>query len=78
MRANSGERVMKRLNVFATEDEIKNIKAAASAPVMYLSGGQPMGGDPVKMAHHAAIAHGLPEIEGYYGIDLKNGEFVSV
>ena len=69
---------MKRLNVFATEDEIKSIKAAAAAPVMYLSGGTPIGGDPLKMAHAAALAHGLPEIPGYYGIDLKNGEFVSV
>jgi hypothetical protein len=69
---------MKRLNVFATPKEIENIKAAASAPVIYLSGGTPMGGDPLKMAHSAALAHGLPEIPGYYGIDLKSGEFVSV
>lgn len=68
---------MKRLNVFASAQEIENIKAAASAPVMYLSGGQPMGGDPLKMAHAAALSHGLPEIQGYYGIDLKSGEFVS-
>lgn len=66
----------KRLGVFATPEQIKNIKAAANAPVMYLSGGTPIGGDPVKMAHQAAIAHGLPEIPGYYGIDLSTGEFV--
>lgn len=69
---------MKRLNVFATAEEIDSIKSAAAAPVMYLSGGTPMGGDPLKMAHSAALAHGLPEIPGHYGIDLKSGEFVSV
>lgn len=70
--------MLKRLNVFASADEISSIKAAAAAPVMYLTGGIPFGGDPQKMAQSAALAHGLPEIEGYYGIDLKNGEFVSI
>jgi hypothetical protein len=27
--------------------------------------------------HRAARAHGLPEIEGYYGLDLRTGEFVT-
>jgi hypothetical protein len=66
----------KRLGVFATPEQIQSIKACASAPVMYLSGGTPMGGDPVKETHRAALAQGLPEIPGYYGIDLRNGEFV--
>jgi hypothetical protein len=30
----------------------------------------------IEAAHRAALAHGLPEIPGYYGIDLSNGEFV--
>ena len=42
---------------------------------MYLSGGQPMS-NPAKEAHRFALAHGLPEITGYYGCDLRTGEFV--
>lgn len=68
---------MNRLNVFATEDEIKHIKFCADAPVMYLSGGKPMCESAIEAAHAAALKHGLPEIRGYYGIDLRNGEFVS-
>ena len=41
---------MKRLNVFATEDEIKYIKECANAPVMFLSGGRPMHEDPTRAA----------------------------
>jgi hypothetical protein len=66
----------KRLGVFATPEQIAHIKACASAPVIYLSGGTPIGGDPAKEAHRAALAQGLPEIPGYYGIDLSTGEFV--
>lgn len=66
----------KRLGVFATPEQVQSIKACAAAPVMFLSGGTPMGGDPVKETHRAALAQGLPEISGYYGIDLRNGEFV--
>jgi hypothetical protein len=66
----------KRLGVFATPEQIARIKDCANAPVMFLSGGTPMFGDPVKEAHRAALAQGLPEIPGYYGIDLRNGEFV--
>lgn len=65
-----------RLNVFATQDDIKYIKECAGAPVMFLSGGKPMFESPQQAAHRAALKAGLPEITGYYGIDLKNGEFV--
>jgi hypothetical protein len=74
---------MKRLNVFATTEEIAYIKDCANAPVMAF--GDPMGGPPIpfsesgqEAAHKAALKHGLPEIQGYYGVDLKTGEFVSV
>jgi len=66
----------KCLGVFATPDQIRDIKACVNAPVMYLSGGKPMFDDPLEAAHKAALAQGLPEIPGYYGIDLSNGEFV--
>lgn len=79
---------MKRLNVFATAEEIEFIKHCQNAPVMGMTNPEPPGPDvspvvpmfmsPVEAAHKAALAHGLPEIPGYYGIDLCNGEFVSV
>lgn len=79
---------MKYLNVFATSEEIEFIKHCASMPVMGMTNPEPPGPgvspvvpmftSPVEAAHKAALAHGLPEIQGYYGIDLRNGEFVSV
>jgi hypothetical protein len=66
----------KRLGVFATPEQIQRIKDAANAPVMFLSGGKPMFDSPLEETHRAALAQGLPEIPGYYGIDLRNGEFV--
>jgi hypothetical protein len=33
--------------------------------------------DAQKECHRLALAYGLPEIEGYYGIDL-DGEFVTI
>jgi hypothetical protein len=79
---------MKRLAVFATEDEIKHIKHCAAMPVIGMTNPAPPGPgvspviplceSPQQAAHRAALAHGLPEIPGYYGIDLRNGEFVSV
>lgn len=79
---------MKYLNIFATAEEIEFIKHCANAPVMGMTNPEPPGPgvspvvpmftSPVEAAHRAALAHGLPEIPGYYGIDLRNGEFVSV
>lgn len=69
---------MNRTGVFATPEEIERLSAAASQPVMFLSGGQPMGEDVAVTCHLLALAHGLPEIPGRYGCDLKTGEFVSV
>jgi hypothetical protein len=79
---------IKRLGVFATEDEIQRIKHCQSMPVMAFTNPAPpgpgispvipMSESPVEAAHRAALSHGLPEIPGYYGIDLSNGEFVSV
>lgn len=76
----------KRLGVFATADEIEFIKHCASMPLMAMTNPEPPGPgvphavpmftQPEVAAHRAALAHGLPEIKGYYGIDLRNGEFV--
>lgn len=78
---------MKRLNVFATEEEISYIRHCAQMPVMAFTNPAPPGPgvspvipfseSPLEAAHRAALTHGLPEIPGYYGIDLSNGEFVS-
>ncbi len=69
---------MKGTNVFATDAEVAELKAAAasagSAPVIY----------PFRNPWHAvrekchacALAHGLPEITGFYGVDLETGEFI--
>ena len=66
---------MERLNVFATQEEIEDLKTSLKVSGMCLSGGQPMS-NPAEEAHRFALAHGLPEITGYYGCDLRTGEFV--
>ena len=66
---------MTRTGVFATEEQVKRIRSAASAPLIALNTGMPP--HPQEIAHVAALEQGLPEIEGYYGIDLKTGEFVA-
>jgi len=75
--------------VFATKKEIAAIQKlaqeAASTPVMALSSAAMLSGRDFaslawerakKYAHTRALAHGLPEIEGYYGL-TEDGEFVS-
>lgn len=68
---------MKRTGVFATREEVERLEEAARRPVMFLSGGMPMGENAQEMAHRLALAHGLPNVPGYYGCDLTTGEFVS-
>lgn len=75
-----------RMNVFASDEEIKYVKHCASMPVMGITNPAPPGPgispvipiseSPQKAAHRYALAHDLPEIKGYYGIDLQNGEFI--
>jgi hypothetical protein len=62
---------MVRTGVFATEEQVERMKSAA---IMMVGGVTPE--DPAKVAHACALEQGLPEIEGYYGCDLKAGEFV--
>ena len=78
-----------RTGVFASKQEIETIQELAedarNTPVIALttahgldSGG--MAGDAWtrvnKAVYSCALIHGLPEIEGYYGFDGINGEFL--
>jgi hypothetical protein len=77
-----------RLDVFATPEQIEAVKLAQRAPLIAMTNPEPPGpgispvvpmfSSPAQVAHAAALAQGLPEIEGYYGIDLSNGQFLLV
>lgn len=67
---------MTRTGVFATPEQIERIKRAATTPLIMLHLGMPP--SPLEVAHECALEQGLPEIPGYYGCDLGNGEFLSV
>lgn len=82
---------MDRLNVFATKEETEKMKKdlieARNTPVIAMSvkHGIEKGGfageahQRVKEeCHKLALAHGLPEIQGFYGMDCETGEFVSI
>jgi len=60
--------------VFATEKEIQTLKDAVNQPYIRVGGHWPE--NPQEAAHKLALSHGLPEIPGYYGCDLRTGEFV--
>jgi hypothetical protein len=66
---------VKYLGVFATKDEIQQMKNACNMP--YIRVGGHWSESPEEVAHRIALKHDLPEIEGYYGCDLRTGEFVS-
>jgi len=79
---------MKATGVFATAEEIAFLKekahVARTTPAFGLSSEQVLSGrdfaslahlDASRACHALALKHGLPEISGYYGIDLS-GEFV--
>ena len=68
---------MKRLNIFANADEIEYIKSRLNQPVMFIGNVDTSRPTPQEAAHKCAIKHGLKEINGYYGIDLTNGEFIT-
>ena len=80
---------MYRTNKFASEEEVEEIKTlhkkAITTPVMAFSTSHAMQGGFSGYAwkglqvriHEIALSKGLPEIPGYYGIDLESGEFVS-
>jgi len=76
---------MRRLAVFLTEKELGEVKklatSASKTPAIVLNGAGP---DAASMAWKSvhekiygyALAHGLPEIPGYYGADLATGELL--
>lgn len=66
---------MKRTGTFATSQEIEIIKSIQSTPLVALNAGMPQSA--LEVAHNMALSHGLPEVKGYYGIDLINGEFLA-
>jgi hypothetical protein len=75
---------MNYTGVKATEEEkaemLELLKTAQSTPVILLGGVDVAGravDDMLKRTHEIAMSHGLPEVEGYYGCDLRTGEFVS-
>ena len=79
---------MKGTDVYATDEEFEKLSAlveeARNTPVIAFTSAQALGGrdcasmawDNVKKAcHEAALAHDLPEIQGYYGLGTDK-EFV--
>ena len=76
---------MNNTGVFSTEEEKSELsemlKQAKNTPVI-LVGEVPLALNPyddmIKRCHALALKHKLPEIVGYYGINLKTGEFISV
>ena len=74
---------MKYTGVRATQEEIEECRklseAASSTPMIMLnvSGGPSASAwdRTKKRCHELALAHGLPEINGYYGMTM-DGEFV--
>ena len=82
-----GERKMDKTGVFATAEELQDLTNLANrgwrdGDVVIVT--SIMEGirkddatiDARKACHKLALAHGLPEIDGYYGINTK-GEFVN-
>ena len=67
---------MKKTGVFATKEEVKMLEAMMKTPLIMLQCGPPS--NPAKECHKLALDHGLPEISGYYGIALDDGEFLEV
>ena len=78
---------MTRTGKFATLEQIAYIKYCQNMSMIAFTNPAPpgpgvphailMSETPLQAAHRAALEQGLPEIPGYYGIDLINGEFVS-
>ena len=66
---------MTRTGVYVTEDERAKVAAGASSPAMALQCGPPPSIHP--LLAQLAEAHGLPPLEGRYGMDLKTGEFLA-
>jgi len=64
---------MKHTSIKATQNEIKELRKLATEASHDLSGDA--WHRTKKRCHEIALAHGLPEITGFYGV-TKDGEFV--
>jgi hypothetical protein len=78
---------MKKTGVMVTKEDLEKIRNLAAkgwqsgVPMITFSVGEGIRRDEatvdaIKICHQLALDYGLPEIEGYYGIDF-NGEFVT-
>ena len=80
---------MEKTGVFASTEEIefltKKATIAQNTPAFGLSSEQVLSGrnfasmahmDVSQACHKIALSHGLHEVNGWYGIDLKTGEFL--
>ena len=65
--------MIKYLKVFATPKEIEQMKSAVQMP--YLIIGEHCSESPQVMCHRFALLHKLPEVKGFYGCNLRTGEF---
>lgn len=71
--------------IYATEEEqaelLKLAEEARKTPVILLFGKHDLAGDARKRmferTYEIALSHGLPEIEGYYGL-AEDGEFIKM
>lgn len=65
---------MEHTGKFLTKDEIEHVKHAATMPALRI--GESFPETAQEVCHRFALKHGLPEISGYYGCDLRTGEIV--
>lgn len=67
---------MQGTGIYATDEQLEQMRSALKQPYLLGSGGvEPL--SPLQVSHNCALAAGLPEIQGYYGCDLKTKEFVT-
>lgn len=68
-----------RTGVYATEEEYEELRRMMERPAPYIVAGPMDLGpkSPQQRCHEMALAHGLPEIPGYYGMLLDTREFVT-
>lgn len=65
---------MKKTGTFASENAVSSLKNVLKSPYLIFGGLEPI--SPQELCHKYALEAGLPEIKGYYGINLDTGEFL--
>lgn len=66
---------MRGTGIFASDAQIERMKQAMRMPMILVGGMAPQSA--AEVCHDCALESGLPEIEGYYGCELKTKEFVT-